>query len=119
MTRWPLLKFLAGVLAAALLIVCIPQRAAADDNDPPARVARLRSVQGSVSVQPAGADDWGAAGVNRPITTGDKLWSDQDSRAELSLGSAAIRLGSQTAFTILNLDDQIAQISINEGTVNV
>ncbi len=119
MTRWPFLKILAGILVAALLFVCLPQIAAADDNDPPARVARLRSVEGSVSVQPAGADDWGAADVNRPITTGDKLWSDQDSRAEVVLGSAGIRLGSQTAFTILNLDDQIAQISINEGTVNV
>ena len=119
MTRWPLLKVLWGILAAALLFACLPQIAAAQDDDPPARVARLRSVDGSVSVQPAGADDWGDAGVNRPITTGDKLWSDQNSRAELSLGSAAIRLGSNTAFTILNLTDQIAQISINEGTVNV
>jgi hypothetical protein len=119
MTRWPLLKVLSGILAAALLFACLPQIAAAQDDDPPDRVARLRSVDGSVSVQPAGADDWGDAGVNRPITTGDKLWSDQNSRAELGLGSAAIRLGSNTAFTILNLTDQIAQISINEGTVNV
>jgi hypothetical protein len=119
MTRWPMLKALSGIFAAALLFACLPQIASAQDDDPPARVARLRSVDGSVSVQPAGADDWGDAGVNRPITTGDKLWSDQNSRAELGLGSAAIRLGSNTAFTILNLTDQIAQISINEGTVNV
>ncbi|HEY4742457.1 MAG TPA: DUF6600 domain-containing protein [Candidatus Acidoferrales bacterium] len=122
MTRWPLLKVLSGILGAALLFTCLPQLAAAQDaqgDDPPTRVARLKSFDGSVSVQPAGADDWGAAEVNRPITTGDKLWSDQNSRAELHLGSAAIRLGSNTAFTILNLDDQTAQISINEGTVNV
>jgi len=119
MTRWPLLKVLSGILAAALLFACLPQIASALDDDPPDRVARLRSVDGSVSVQPAGADEWGDAAVNRPISTGDKLWSDQNSRAELGLGSAAIRLGSNTAFTILNLTDQIAQISINEGTVNV
>jgi hypothetical protein len=119
MTKWPRFRVLAGVLATALFFLCLPLRAAADDGDPPSRVARLRSVQGSVSIQPAGVDDWADAEVNRPITTGDKLWSDQDSRVELNLGSASIRLGSQTAFTFLNLTDQVSQISINEGTVDV
>ena len=67
-------------------------RALADEDDPPGRAARLAYAQGSVSFQPAGTDDWVSAVVNRPITTGDKLWTDRDARAELHIGSAAIRL---------------------------
>ncbi len=118
MTRWPHFKIFAGALATTLLLLSVPHHASAQD-DPPGRVARLHSVEGSVSVQPAGSDDWGTAEPNRPITTGDKLWSDQNSRVELGLGSAYIRLGANTAFTFLNLTDQIAQISVNEGTLDV
>ena len=89
------------------------------DQDPPGRVARLSQTQGSVSLQPAGVQDWAAADINRPLTTGDKLWTDQDSRAELDIGVAAIRLGSTTGFSFLNLDDHTAQMQVTAGTVIV
>jgi hypothetical protein len=97
----------------------VPQRAAADDDDPPSRVARLSYTHGNVSFEPAGTDDWVSAVVNRPITTGDKLWSDNGARAELHMGSAAIRLSSNTGFSFLNLDDRTTQIRITEGVINV
>jgi hypothetical protein len=95
-------------------------RALADDEqDPPGRVARLSYVNGQVSFSPSGTDDWVAAEPNRPITTGDKLWTDQNSRAELHVGSAIVRLGDMTGFSFLNLDDHTTQIRLTEGTVNV
>jgi hypothetical protein len=72
-----------------------------------------------VSLQPAGVEDWADATVNRPLTTGDKLWTDRDSRAELDIGSAAIRLGSMTGLSFLNLDDQNAQMNITAGSAIV
>ena len=57
------------------------------ENDPPARVARLNYMQGSVSFQPGGEGDWIDAVPNRPLTTGDNLWTDRGSRAELHVGS--------------------------------
>ena len=90
-----------------------------DDDDPPTRVARLSYVDGQVSFSPAGTDDWVAAVLNRPLTTGDKLWSDQNSRAELNIGSAEFRLGEQTGFSFLNLDDHVAQVRLTEGTLSV
>ncbi|HXY00196.1 MAG TPA: DUF6600 domain-containing protein [Candidatus Limnocylindrales bacterium] len=96
-----------------------PNLAVADDEDPPGRVARLGFVKGQVSFSPSGTDDWVAAVVNRPITTGDKLWTDQDARAELHVGSAVIRLGDQTGFSFLNLDDRMIQIRLTEGTMNL
>ena len=112
-----LASLLSVVLALALFA---PQRAVADDDDdPPSRVARLSYTHGAVSFNPAGTDDWVSAVVNRPITTGDKLWTDNDARAELHIGSAAIRLSGNTGFSFLNLDDRTAQIRVTEGTLNV
>jgi hypothetical protein len=111
---------LTSLLTIALAVAFFtPQRAAADEDDPPSRVARLSYAHGTVSFNPAGTDDWVSAVVNRPITTGDKLWTDNGARAELHLGSAAIRLSSSTGFSFLNLDDRTTQIRLTEGTVNV
>ncbi len=89
------------LLALTLLAMfCVPQRAAADNDDPPTRVARLSHVDGSVSFEPGGTDEWVRAVVNRPMTTGDKLWADHDSRAELHIGSARNSLAKQVFSTV-------------------
>lgn len=93
-----------------------------DDNgaqDPPGRVGRLNYSQGSVSFRPAGEDDWVTAVPNRPIVSGDDLWADQNSRAEVHVGSAAIRLDSQTGVTFLTLDDNTTQIRLAQGSLIV
>ena len=90
-----------------------------DQDDPPARVARLGYMEGSVSFQPAGEDDWVGAVSNRPMTTGDKLWADQNSRAEVQLGSAVIRLAPNTGFSFLNLDDNTVQIQLTSGSIGI
>ena len=105
-------------LALAMAFVT-PMRALADDEDPPTRVARLSHTDGNVSFNPAGTDDWVSAVINRPMTTGDKLWSDDGGRAELHIGSASLRIGGTTGFNFLNLTDNVAQIQVTEGTVRV
>jgi len=117
------LSWSSALLWVALAIVVLPIRAAAqDDNqqdDPPSRVARLGYLQGSVSFQPAGETDWVGAVPNRPMSTGDQLWTDQDSRAEVQLGSAVIRLAANTGFSFLNLDDDTVQIQLTSGAINI
>jgi hypothetical protein len=61
---------------------------------------------GSVSLRPGEIDQWASTRINFPLTTGDHLWTDAGSRAELHIGSTAIRLNPETAFAFLNLDDQ-------------
>ncbi len=108
---------------AALASVAITQRMAAQDqqdqDDPPTRVARLGYMQGSVSFQPAGESEWVDAVANRPMTTGDQLWADQNSRAELQLGSALIDLNSNTGISFLNLDDRTVQLQLSSGSINI
>src|SRR5215471_2675229 len=89
----------------------------ADDQDPPGRVARLDDSQGSISLRAGGEDDWVTAVPNRPLVTGDDLWADEDSRAEVHIGSTAIRLGSKTGITFLALDDRTTQIRLAQGSL--
>jgi hypothetical protein len=88
-------------------------------SNAPGRAAQLSYAEGSVSLEPAGTTTWTAAAVNRPLTLGDKVWADADSRAEIDIGDAVIRLGSTTGFSFLNLDDQTAQMQVTAGTVIV
>src|ERR1700728_1834582 len=108
-----------AVLALTLATLFLPNPASAQDqDDPPGRVARLGYMEGSVSFQPAGEDDWVGAVPNRPMTTGDKLWADQNSRAEVQLGSAVIRLAPNTGFSFLNLDDNTVQVQLTSGAIS-
>ena len=135
MTEKRSLVLLLTLLAGAVL--ARPQIAAAQDQnqdlgqypvqaqaqaqvvDPPTRVARLNYVQGAVSFQPAGEQDWLEADINRPLTTGDNLWADKDSRGEIHIGATSIRLSSETGISFLNLDDRTVQLQLAQGTIEV
>ncbi len=107
---------LAGLL---LFSLCAVPMARADYVDPPERVARLNDIQGDVSYSPAGEDEWVEGVRNRPLIRGDRLWTDRDARAELQVGSAALRLGSDTSVEILDLNDRIAQVQLTQGTISL
>jgi hypothetical protein len=87
--------------------------------DPPSRVARLAYITGDTSFSPGGERDWVRASVNRPMITGDRLWVGEGARAELQLGSAAMRVGPSSSLTLLNLDDRTAQVQLAQGTLNI
>jgi len=113
-------RTLCALVAVALLATVVPLRLVAqDDDDPPGRAARLGHVDGSVSFQPAGESEWEPAVPNRPMTTGDKLWADRDSRAGVQLGSTSIHLNSNTGISFLNLDDRTTQIQLSSGSISV
>jgi FecR protein len=91
----------------------------ADGQDPSSRVARLNYMEGSVSFQPGGENEWVTAVLNRPLVTGDNLWADEDSRAEAHIGSTALRLGPKTGITLLEVSDRAAQIRLAQGSMIV
>src|SRR5579863_8765202 len=102
-------KFLPLAACCSLFVI------ACQAQDPPTRVADLNYLTGNVSMQPAGAEDWSPAVINRPFTTGDYLWADQDSMAELHLNNAVLRLGAQSSLGFLNLDDRFGQLRFTQG----
>ncbi len=108
------LRNLAAVIGIAVLTISSWASA-----DPPSRVARLGYLTGEISFSPAGENDWSRASINRPLTTGDRLWADAGARAEIQVGGAMIRMNAGTGVSILNLDDRIVQLQLTQGTLNV
>ena len=116
MMNRPSLRRLLGTFFVGLCVFALSGWAHAD---PPSRVARLAYVSGTVSFSPSGESDWVRASVNRPLTTGDRLWTDAGARGELQLGAAAIRMDARTSIALLNVDDRIAQVQLTQGTLNI
>ena len=111
--------------ALAITLLCMAaglaqaQSGVDDSADPPSRVARLSYIAGDLGFLPAGAKDWSDANINRPLTTGDKLSTAQGARAELEFGGGTLRIDGRTDFGLLDLNDQLAQIELTQGTLSL
>jgi hypothetical protein len=108
------IRRVAPIIVAVASVVARPAVA-----DPPERVARVSFLSGPVSFRPASADEWTTATLNYPVTIGDHLWIDRGARTELELGSAFVRLAPNTEFSVINLDDRLAQLRITQGVLAV
>ena len=95
----------------------LPEPTGEPSQDPPGRVARLSYSSGSVSFQPGGQGDWVTAVRNRPLSNGDNLWADKDSRAEFQIGSTSVRMDSETSVTFLDVDDHTTQVRLSQGSI--
>jgi hypothetical protein len=100
--------FVAGALALA---------AAGAWADPPARAIRVASIAGAVSFLPSGEGEWVQARINRPLWTGDRLWTDRGARSELQLGGSALFIAPESSVGVLDFDDDRAQFEVTQGTV--
>ena len=88
-------------------------------QDPASRVVRLKYLSGSVSMQPGGVNDWVQATLNRPLTTSDRVWTDKDARAELTLDTGVLRMNGETSLTFTNVNDNTTQIELDQGVLNL
>jgi len=118
MRRTRILQPFLGLMLLALPWT-VPSRLWAEGDDPPARVARLSYMKGNVSLQVSGANDWSQATLNYPLSTGDRLYTDPGTQVELEVGSTAVRMSEATDLTVANLNDQLLQLGLGNGTVRV
>lgn len=83
-------------------------------------VARISFLSGDVSYNRGDEPDaWQDAAVNVPMTLGDRLYLRGNGRAELQLqGGNFVRLGAQSDLSVLNLTDEIEQLSLQAGTAS-
>jgi len=86
-------------------------------TDPPTRAARLSSMEGTVSLQAPGSNDWTQPTPNYTLTTGDRLYAGQDAHAELDFGSGAVRLDHGGDLTLTNLTENFTQVGLHEGAL--
>src|SRR5579862_1960573 len=116
-STFPVRAHHAPLVMVALWIATAASALAA--GDPPGRVASVNYLEGSGAMQAAGVDTWSDEVLNRPLTGGDRLWIDERSRAEMHVGSTALRLGSRTAVQILVVDDHDVRLSMTAGSMSV
>jgi len=119
MPSFSVLRTIAILSLSVVLGLARAQENESYDADPPDRAARLSFIEGDVSMQPAGEEAWAPAILNRPLTTGDSLWTEQGARAEIQVGPAAVRLDGDTGFSFLNVDDDTIQMRMTAGVMSV
>ncbi len=126
--HWPL-ALLAGVCSlwvGAVVAQPAPDRDARVDPasqsdravDPPGRVGRLADVVGQVWLYSPDTGDWVGATRNRPLTTGDRLATDDGARAEVRIGSTTLRLDSGSELEVLRLDDDRVSVQLHSGSLS-
>ena len=89
------------------------------EADPPARVGRLSVIQGEVTVHDTRTGESEAATLNWPVTSDTAITTARGARAEVRIGSTAVRLDGTTELEFVKLDDQTSLLRLREGTVNV
>jgi len=110
------MRRLAFSLLAIVLIGVLPAFA---QEAPPARVGRVSFVSGQLGFHLAGETAWSAAKVNYPVATGGSFWTDPKSRAELRVGSRTIDLSGNTELDITKLNEQVMQLALPQGRINL
>ena len=86
-------------------------------GDPPAQVGRVAAVDGTVSYHPADADQWNAATLNYPVSTGDAYWTEPQASAQLEVGASRIALSGSTEFDVGVLDENGLQATAAQGEI--
>lgn len=108
-----------AVWLCALTLVMACTVALGTAVDPPERVARIGYILGSASVQAADSDAADSAAVNWPVSTGDRVRTDEESGTEIDLGVAQVRLDQNTDLTLRKFASSTTQLRMTSGTVSV
>jgi hypothetical protein len=117
--RHGLLHLAAVVLATGCMVTAPSAQTGpvADDIDPPGRVGRIALLAGSVTLTDLRDGAAEAATLNWPITSQHRLGTGRLGRAEVRIGSLAVRLDDETDVDFNRIDDQAIQIVVQRGSV--
>ncbi|HEY3624974.1 MAG TPA: FecR family protein, partial [Terracidiphilus sp.] len=113
------LKTCLVALAAVACFAIFTVAAVAQDDDPPSQAGRLAIVNGNVSIQPAGSQDWGQAYLNYPLGPGDRIYTDADGRAEIQVGRTYVRVGPNSDVTFIDFNSQAVTFGAAQGALHV
>src|SRR5437016_3363626 len=101
------------IVGFLLSIVTLPTFA-----DPPALVGRVSHVSGQVSFRADKDDEWSQAALNYPVTSHNGFATSSNSRLEIRVGSAAIRVDEDSEISISRLDDDVIRVNVKHGVTN-
>jgi len=108
-----------AALTAALLLIGPVTWAQSQPTDPPGRVGRLSAVEGAVQQRTPDDNDWVQANLNYPVTTGFAIAPQDGGRAEIQVGSMALRVGPASELDVTNLDDRDTSLTLAQGELSI
>jgi hypothetical protein len=87
---------------------------------PDVQVARVSYSGGDASYQRGDSDGWNALDINTPLVAGDSLYTADDGRAEVHLGSGnVLRLDAGTQVDLLSNTRDLAQLGLRSGYLSL
>lgn len=98
---------------------CVSAASSSVGADPPGRVGRISLLSGTVYLYNDSYGENQSAKLNWPITTGDTLSTAPGSRAEVRIGSTAVRLDGDSELEFAVLDDQRLRLRLVGGAIAV
>jgi hypothetical protein len=107
-----------GLLFGLVLLSVLALPVLAAEADPPGRAGRISEVKGQVWVYATDSNEWITAARNRPVTTGDRLSTEADGRAEVRIGSTVLHVAPNTEVEVQRLDDEHVSLQLHSGSVN-
>ena len=83
------------------------------------RTAVVQYVSGEVSVAPAETNQWSTARVNQPLSPSEYIWTGKNSRTEINLAGAYLRMNAEASVTLRALTANTVQLGVNQGEVSL
>lgn len=101
-----------AVVAGALALSALAQA-----QEAPGIAGRVSVAQGDVSLE--SAQGRGDAAINWPVTGGDIITAGRGARAEVRIGSTAVRLDGESSLEVVRLDEDSLRLRLYYGSLNV
>lgn len=113
-----LLRLLVAVLVAGWAVGA-PVARASDASDPPARAGKISLLSGQVTQTDIRSGEQQDAALNWPLTSGQRLSTGRLARAEVRIGSLALRMDEVTDVDFARIDDELIQLVVLRGTATL
>lgn len=110
------------LLALASVVLVAPANAQYRPPSPyfgARRTAVVQYISGEVSVAPSETNQWSAARMNEPLNSSEYIWTGKNSRTEINLGGAYLRMDSEASVTLRSLTPTTVQVGVNQGQVSL
>ena len=113
----------AFLLLSSPILAAIPA-SAQDQGDPPADVARIAVISGSVSYhqpgsQAQGSPEWEQAQQNYPLAPGSGVWTEPRSHAAVDVAGARIHLDGSSQLEVTAINQGQVQLAVGQGAAYV
>lgn len=105
------------ILALIAVVVLAAADVRASQSDPPGRVGRIGYLSGPVTLTDLQDGDDEPATLNWPLTSQHRMSTGHVGRAEVRIGSTAVRLDGDTVVDFSRIDDEVIQFVVQRGSV--